>query len=515
MDALALSPQIPENQITVEELVQLGAVDNEFFCKEFFPKTCRQESPDFHKQIWVLLEGEWRLVNILVFRGGAKTSILRMYTAKRIAYGLAHTILYIGKSEGHAARSIKWLKRAVQFNQKFASVFRLSPGAKWQDTEAEIQRGDDEHPVWMMGTGITGSVRGINQDDFRPDLIVVDDAMNEENSATPDMRNKISDLIYGALIESLAPASETADAKLVMLQTPQNREDASMLALKDPAWKSARFGCWTPETEGLALHQQKSIWSARWPDEILRKEKKEAIERNKLFLWLREKECTLTSPETSSFKEGWLKYYDDHEGNSLLPEHMVKVLVIDPVPPPSDIQIAKGMKGKDFEALSVIGRHMGNFYLLEYSINRGHDPSWTVSEFFRLAYKHNPRKVVVESVAYQRTLSWLIKQAMKHQRRYWVIKETDDKRSKYDKIVDGLNGVSANGHFFCSVKHTEFISQFVAYPDVANDDLIETVAIGVTELHTGIVDESNDEDEYIYQASEKDIPALIDYRGAP
>ena len=147
MDALAVAPQ---TEITVDELVQLAAVDNQFFPHEFFPTTCRQESPQFHNEIWKLLEGKWRLVNILVFRGGAKTSLLRMYTAKRIAYGLAHTILYIGKSEGHATRSIKWIKRAVQFNQKFSSVFRLSPGVKWQDTEAEIQRGDDEHPVWIM-----------------------------------------------------------------------------------------------------------------------------------------------------------------------------------------------------------------------------------------------------------------------------------------------------------------------------------------------------------------------------
>ena len=515
MDALALQPQEEKRSISIEELVHLGAVDNEFFSREFFPKTTRQVSPPFHDEIWQFLESDHRLINILVFRGGAKTSLLRMYTAKRIAYGLAHTILYIGKSEGHAVRSIKWLKRQVEYNSKFSQVFQLRWGAKWQDTEAEIFRGDDAHPVWIMGTGITGSVRGINQDDFRPDLIVVDDAMNEENSATPDMRQKISDLIYGALIESLAPASESPDAKLVMLQTPQNREDASMLALKDSAWKSARFGCWTTETEGLALHQQESIWSERWASETLRKEKKEAIERNKLSLWLREKECTLISSETAAFKEKWLQYYDDTDGNSLLPAHMVKVMVIDPVPPPSEIQVAKGMRGKDFEALAVVGRHAGKYYLLEYSINQGHDPSWTIAEFFRLAYKHNPRRIVVESVAYQRTLAWLLKQAMKHQGRYWVIKETDDKRKKYDKIVDGLNGPASNLSFFISHSHTEFISQFCAYPDVANDDLIEAVALGVSELSGEFISEDDDEENYAYMQTEKSIPSLTYQRGAP
>ncbi len=502
--------------IPIEELINLGAVDNEFFSHEFFPKTVRQDSPEFHSEVWGLLEGKDRLVNILVFRGGAKTSILRMYTAKRIAYGLAHTILYIGKSEGHAVRSIKWLKKQVQFNRKFASVFNLSKGAKWQDTEAEIQRGSDADPVWIMGMGITGSVRGINQDDFRPDLIVIDDALDEENSATADMREKLSNLIYGAVIESLSPASETPDAKLVMLQTPQNREDVSMKALKDDAWKSKRFGCWTKETEDLPLHLQESIWPIRWPSEVIRKEKQQAIARNKLSTFMREKECKLTSPETATFLFKWLKYYDDEEGlNALLPDHMVKCMAIDPVPPPSDIQIAKGMRGKDFEAFAVVGKHSGNFYLLEYTLNRGHDPSWTIAEFMRLAYKYNPRKVVVESVAYQRTLAWLLKQAMRFQKKFWVIKETDDKRKKFDKIVDGLNGPASGGQLFISHKHTEFIAQFTDYPDVSNDDLLEVVAICVAELSGSMVAEDDDEDSWDSVMNEDSIPDLVYARGAP
>ena len=502
----ALSPQA-SSSMSVEELVNLGAVDNEFFSRVFFPKTVRQPFAPYHAQVWTDLESEARLVNELIFRGGAKTSIARMCTAKRIAYGLAHTILYVGKSEGHALRSIKWLKQNIEFNNVFSQVFNLRRGSKWQDTEAEIQRGEDEHPVWIMGTGITGSIRGINQDDFRPDFIVLDDCLNEENSATPDMREKVSNLIYGALIESLTPASESGDAKLVMLQTPQNREDASMLALKDSAWKSSLFGCWTPESKGLPLHLQESVWPERWSSETLRKEKREAIERNKLSVWLREKECLLVSPETSAFKAIWLQYYD------LLPEQMVKVLVIDPVPPPSAIQIAKGMRGKDYEAFAVVGKCKGKYYLLEYELNRGHDPSWSKATFMRLCFKHNPRRVIVESVAYQRTLAWILRQAMKEQGRYWAIKETDDKRSKFDKIVDGLNGPAAEGAFFIHKEHHEFAAQFTDYPDVANDDLLEVVALGVAELATTVFDYTDEEmDEY---SNENSIPKLVYARGAP
>ncbi len=175
------------------------------------------------------------------------------------------------------------------------------------------------------------------------------------------------------------------------------------------------------------------------------------------------------------------------------------------------------LKGKDFEAFAVVGRFKGDFYLMDYTLNRGHDPSWTIAEFFRLALKYRPRRVLVEATAYQRTLAWLLKEAMRHQRRYFVIHEYDDRRKKYDRIVDGLNGPAANGHLFVSRDHHEFISQFEAYPDVPNDDLIEAVAVGVADLHRGIdvIDTSEAEDTYKTLVKRQEERQLDYMRGAP
>lgn len=501
----------PQAKVSVQELIELCALDNELFCTTFFPRTTRQRTPLFHNQIWDLLESTSRLVNIQVFRGGGKTSLLRMYTAKRIAYGLAHTILYISKSESQAVTSVKWLRRAVEFNKLFQSVFNLRPGKKWQDTEAEIWQGTDNYPVWIMAAGITGSIRGINQDDFRPDLIIIDDALNEENCATAEQRQKISALIYGALAQSLAPASEAPDAKLVMLQTPLDREDASTLALSDQEWQSKVFPCWTADTADAPLRLQRSIWPDRWSDATLREKKQFFLDRNQLSIWLREMECRLVSKESSAFDPKWLCYYE------LLPDRAALdvVMSIDPVPPPSDRQIAKGMKGKDYEAFAVVGRHRGDFYLLDYSVRRGHDPEWTVMEFFQLALRWRPRRIFVETVAYQQTLLWLLRKAMNHQRQYFVVSEFRDRRKKYDRIIDGLSGPAATGHLYVKRDHADFISQFNSYPEVSHDDLIEAVAIAVSELSKRPAVDLDGDLNMSVMLQERDIPALAPVRAAP
>lgn len=496
--------------MTPREMMELGAVDSVFFAETFFPKTMRQKSPVFHQRIWDKLDGNDRLVSLQVFRGGAKTSILRVFGAKRIAYGNAHTVLWVGKSQDHALHSVKWLRKQIEHNRRFADTFQLRPGSKWQDAECEIIHGIDEYPITVLALGVTGSVRGVNIDDYRPDLIILDDILDEENTSTPIQRKKTEDLVYGALKESLTPATESPDAKMVLLQTPHNVDDVSMKSLKDEEWTHARFGCWTPETENLSFDQQESCWEERYPTVTLHKEKESAIKRNQLSIFVREKECRIISQETSTFMPHWLKLYD-----LAPPKNEMKIVMsIDPVPPPSQVELDKGLKGKDSECLLVMGKHKADFYLLEYSVKTGHEPSWTIMEFFRLAIKWRPSRIIVETIAYQRTLAWLLRKAMEQQRQYFVIFENSDKRSKFTKIVDGLSGVASNGKLYVRPEHADFIQQFNEYPDVQHDDVLECGAICCSALQGLIYEDEQEEDEEI-EKEEKHIKPLDYKRGAP
>jgi len=411
-----------------------------------------------------------------VHRDGAKTTKCRIYTAKKIAYGIARTILYIGKSEGHALRSVKWIRKQVQYNKPYAQTFNLKPGSKWQDLECEIVHGVEEHTIWILAMGIGGSVRGILPDDFRPDLIILDDVLDEENSATDEGRKKISKLVYGALKNTLAPATEAPEAKMVSLATPQHKEDYATKALKDQEWRSAVYGCWTQATQDLPLDKQESSWPARYPSKTLRKEKQYAIDRNELSTWTREKECKLTTPETCDFDFNWLKYYE------LDPPGGTTVCGVDPVPPPSDKQIAQGMAKKDFEAFGAVTKYQGNYYVRRYEAHRGHDPDWSIQQFFQFGHEFNPRSFIVETVAYQKTLMWIFKKAMSARGIYYFMKDFKDKRRKRDRILDGLKSIASEGRLYVKKDMYEFIMQFSDYPDVSHEDILEVIAIICGEL---------------------------------
>lgn len=492
-------PEAFEN-VSLDEAVKLGAVDSQFFYRTFFPKTFRQASPLMHRRIDLVLDSpQHRYVNLQCYRGSAKTTKLRAFAARRVAYRMSKTILVIGGSEPAASRSIQWMRGQIERNKLYASTFGLRPGKKWHETEIEIISDIDGSITWMLGVGVSSNIRGINFDDYRPDLIIGDDLLTDENILTKESRNKTTDLILGAVAKSLAPRSEEPNAKLALLQTPLHHDDASMVAARSAMWHTERYSCWTPETENLSPHQQVSSWEERFPTEELREEKQSMFAMGKGTVFLREMEVRIVSAETAAFKPDLLMYYET------APLRGTTVLSIDPVPPPSDREIAKNLAGKDWEALVVQTRVGRNYYLRHYELMQGHDPSWTLAKVFELALKYQVSYITADGVAYQAVLKWLLETEMKRRGQYFVVllDKGGGKKSKYQKIVDAIGSLLAHRKYYIRKEHLEFVEMLTAYPSVPHEDLLDAIAIGLrtlinphVELGEGEYTEKIDESEW-------------------
>lgn len=491
----------PVEDLSIDELVKLAAVDSSLFCSTFFPQTFRQISPPAHKLMWEALDDpNIRLLNLRAFRGSAKTTILRAYNAKRIAYGMSRTILYVGASEPHAARSIQWLRTQIKKNTLFAQTFGLRMGRKDNETELEIINEKFGMAIWVLGAGITGNIRGINFDDYRPDFIALDDPITDETAATADQREKTSALIHGALKESLAPRSEEPNAKMALAQTPLHKEDAEEEALNDSEWTTIELACWTPETMDLPADQQISSWPERFPTNELRQEKVFATKRHRLSLFTREKECRLSSSETSIFLTAWIQYRER-------PAPMMPcIIAVDPVPPPSDAQIAKNLHGKDYEAIVVIGRQGQDYHLLDYQLHRGHEPSWTVETIFGFHQRYRALRIVFRPVAYERTLKYILEQEMQR-KRYWMTITTlpGQTMKKYHSIINPLSDLASNKHFFCGSNMSEFVDQFTNYPNVAHDDLLDALGVGLQDFVNPYLELAEGDD---YVVIDGEVPEL-------
>jgi phage terminase large subunit-like protein len=387
--------------------------------------------------------------------------------------------LWIGVSEQDAFRSVGWIKNRVERNHLWRQTFSLEKGKKWEESQIELVHKKFGHTVWVLGAGITGSLRGINFDDYRPDLIIIDDPQTDETAATATQREKTTDLILGAVKNSLAPITEEPNAKIAMAITPQHQDDISQQALKDPQWQSVVFPCWSKETLDLDVEKQESSWEERFTTKELRLDKKAAIRRNKLSIFSREMECRLVSKETASFRPTWLVVRNYEK-----PRGCFAVLGIDPVPPPSEAQVARALQGKDWEAQYVWGRHDGKYELLDFRRNRGHEPNWSVTTALSLAREWRVTRIVVEAVAYQRVLKWMLEQEMRRRGTYYQVLPFVSKQKKYARIMSTIGTLGPEGLLVVGAENDIFISQYEAYGPTyqGEDDDLDASAIALSDL---------------------------------
>lgn len=489
--------------VSLEKAVELGAIDTTFFGHYFFPKAYRQESPPWEAEFWALLENPSnRYISVKMARDFAKTTRLRVFTAKRIAYGTSRTIVYVSKSQDHAKKSIDWLRRAIEFNGTFANTFQLSKGAQWSGEEIDVYNSALDCHIRIIGIGITGSTRGINIDDYRPDLIIVDDPCDEENTATPEQREKIIDLFFSSLYNSLAPRSDQPEAKMILLQTPLDGDDLIERCMKYPDWASMSISCFTPEGE--------SSWPARYPTEELIQEKEGFIAKNMLSKWLREKEVTITSSETSVFREEWLRYWE------IRPEAGLYYMGIDPTPPPKEgarVSSAKTAKLDDavIFIIQVVGK---DIYTVEQYACKSPNPSEFISKIFELYLRYKPFKVGCETTLFQRVLAHYIKEEMARRRIWFTIHPIEDKRRKETRIMQTVSDRASHRHIIVHKTHTTFIEQYTKYPIVMHDDYIDAFSIALSLVTPYMEELSEDYLEGEYTVDDEG-PALANWRSAP
>jgi hypothetical protein len=464
-------------KITTRELVDLCAVDDQLYCRTFFPKTYRQDFPVFHDPIVEIIEEpNNRYVGLKMYRGSAKTTRVRTIASKRIAYAISNVIVIVGNAQKHAGYSLKWLRKQIIHNRKWADTFQLSPGATFNDDHIEVIHGIDGRTIHVVAFGITGSIRGINLDDFRPDFIIIDDPDNEETTNTPEQREKTSDLVFGALQKSLAPPTENPMAKMVLMQTPFNPFDLITTCEKSPEWHVPTISCFD--------ESGKSTWESRYPTPFLQKEKDEHARLRKMALWMREMECKIVAAETAAFDMSWLKYWDQSPGG--LPLGLTKLIAIDPASSES--------KNADDQVVGLLGFKGRDIYLIDYTAEQGEMPEACASTTLSFMATHRPYKIVVESVAYQRVLAWFIRKAMTLARRCCLVEEYQDRRRKSDRIIQAMREPSANGHLWCKSTHTKFIEQYTQYrPGVEmRDDVIDMAAIGISAHRGDVFGDSED-----------------------
>lgn len=161
---------------------------------------------DFHRELWDLCCSQDKFVAIAAPRGHAKSTIITItYTLASILFRQNKFVLLVADTEAQAALFLGQIKQILYDSTEIHQLFGLQLDEKGvifeKDTETDIiVKFTDNSFFRIIAKGAEQKLRGLLWQGSRPDLIVIDDILNDELVANKDRRDKLRKWIYGALI---------------------------------------------------------------------------------------------------------------------------------------------------------------------------------------------------------------------------------------------------------------------------------------------------------------------------
>lgn len=427
----------------------------------------KEELAPFHKELCNFVQDNTKKKKlILIPRGHLKSTLITIgYCTQQIIKNPNIRILILNATWQMAVDFLTEIKRNLQTNQTILELFGdvTQNNTEWSQDRITLARTDHNikgPTVWA--TGIDSNLVGSH-----PDLIILDDVVNRDNSQTLEQNEKVI-LRYKDCLDLLEPGGQ-----LIAIGT---------------RWSESDFYSWIldPENE-VGKSYDKMIrrayegdletgegFNPLWPAKF---SQKELLTRLREKGWYEFSSQYLNDPvpqQNADFKREWFQYYDleDYRGTK-----MTTVLTVDPA-------ISEKREG-DFTAMAVTGiDQFSNIFIKD--LARGHwKPSQIIEAIFYLDELWHPNAILVETIAYQKALAYFLQDEMRRRNKYLpIIEKKFQEKSKRERILS-LQPVYQNKKVFHrkELKMNAYLEEeLVKFPRFKRDDLADTLSMALEYL---------------------------------
>jgi len=173
--------------------------------------------------------------------------------------------------------------------------------------------------------------------------------------------------------------------------------------------------------------------------------------------------------EDMIFHPEWFKYLTEE----IRHVNMAIYTTVDPAGDPED---SKG--DPDWNVVMTTGKDLltGNIYVLDY-FRKKCSPGELINAIMSHVRRFHPIKVGLETVAYQKSLGYWLRERMRAENLYFMIDGiTHGKKSKANRIM-GLQPILHAGALIVRPWMKDLVNEFLAFPLGKNDDLIDSLSM--------------------------------------
>jgi predicted phage terminase large subunit-like protein len=426
----------------------------------YFPHYVTYEIAEFQKEIFRITEDrENRLAVIVAFRGSGKSTLVTFSYVLWAILGIQQKkfVVIIGQTRPQAKQLMMNIRRELDNN----ALLRNDLGPFQEESD---EWGSSSLVFSKIGARITvasseQSIRGLRHNQYRPDLVILDDIEDMSSVKTYDSRQKT----YNWFTGEVAPLGDKSTRILVVGNLLH--EDSLVMRLKKDIEQGARDGMFRKYP--LLSATGKIAWPGKYPDDAAVQEEKRRSGNE--YAWQREFLLNIVPDADQVIQPKWIQYYDEipQQQDTYRATYVGVDLAISERETADYTAIVCALvvgHGKDFRA-----------YILPTIINRRMNFPDTIRQITEIynavktSYKQ-PR-VLVEDVGYQRAV---IEQLNHQGTRAEGVKITSDKRSRLITLADAIQRGKIR---FPKHGGQELVRQILGFGVEPHDDLVDAFSL--------------------------------------
>lgn len=224
--------------------------------------------------------------------------------------------IIVADTETQAALFLGQIKQIIYDSVEIQTLFGLDMDEKGvvfeKDTETDIiVRFKDKTRFRIVAKGAEQKLRGMLWDGGRPDIILIDDLMNEELVANKDRRDKLRRWVYGSLIPCRSERGiirfvgtpMNLDDPLESLMPRENAKDTVVEDLK--IWSKKKKGMWrSVKYRAHNDNYSKLLWPQRKSKEFFVELRQDFIEQGIPEVYACEMLCNPVDDSIRYFRKG-------------------------------------------------------------------------------------------------------------------------------------------------------------------------------------------------------------------
>ena len=441
------------------------------FGRHCFPTAFRRATPPFHSDIYRNLVDETKKrVLIAAPRGTAKSTVSTLvFPLWKLAFKTEDEeifIVIVSESQSQSINFLSRIKYHLTHSDNFKRLFgdlSANTAKRWTNNDVVLANGAR---IIAVGTG--QRVRGFIEGDTRPNLIIVDDFESELNAFTAEARVKNRKWMTEAVIPSLSD-----DGRILCIGTVISEDCFLYWAKGSTAWETLWFSIWDDD--------EKSIWPERFPKERILQIKEEFASVGNLTGFYQEYMNIAQAPDDAPFKPEYIQmhHYDYKRinGQNCLvrqvgdEEKIIPIEVYTGVDPASSL----GLRADFFVIASIGIDSEDNKYVVDIFRQRI-DPAEQPSEIIKAYKKYRPKRMKIETTAYQEALRSAVRKQMQEENLYIPGLEKGVKpRTRKSERLLSMVPMMAKGEFFFRPQDIEPQKEFLSYPRGKHDDVMDAI----------------------------------------